>query len=126
MMLVETELRPSSISGIGVFATHFIPKGTVIWKLDERFYVMVKQTDVASLPQIMQDHIQKYCYPHMLRDGIICCDIDNGRFMNHSNPANTKFSDPELGWAIRDIEAGEEITCNYSEFLLDFKGFPEP
>lgn len=55
-------------------------------------------------------------YPHMTRQGFTVLEFDNGRFMNHSPAPNTDFRDPETGWAVRDIAAGEEITCDYGEF----------
>jgi hypothetical protein len=47
-------------------------------------------------------------------------EFDNGRFMNHAQSPNTDFTDANVGWAIRDIAAGEELTCNYSEFDPSF------
>jgi SET domain-containing protein len=56
----------------------------------------------------------------MTREGITVLEFDNGRFMNHSDAPNTDFTDPDTGWAIRDIAAGEEITCNYRDFDPSF------
>jgi SET domain-containing protein len=123
MMMVETALKESPISGIGTFAVDVIPKGTLVWQLDERFYVLVREEEIPTFPPIIQRLIAKYGYPHLVREGVICCDIDNGRFMNHSDRANTDFTDPRQAWAIRDIRPGEEITCNYREFIPGFKGF---
>jgi hypothetical protein len=36
MMLVETELRPSPIHGIGVFLLQPVSKGDLIWRFDAR------------------------------------------------------------------------------------------
>jgi SET domain-containing protein len=43
--------------------------------------------------------------------------------MNHSEAPNTDFTGFEAGYAIRDIEVGEEITCNYHEFDPTFTGW---
>ena len=51
-------------------------------------------------------------------------DADNGRHMNHSEAPNTDFRDLKLGYAIADIEPGEEITCNYAEFEPEFEILP--
>lgn len=123
MMMVKTELKPSSIEGLGVFALEFIPSGSVVWKLDDRFYSMVHENDLKKLPPLMQDHFERYSWPHLFKEGILCCCIDNGRFMNHSKNANTDFRDQEVGKAKKDILVGEEITCNYAEFDPHFKGF---
>ena len=45
-------------------------------------------------------------------------------FMKHSDDTNTAFTDPAIGWTIRDIAEGEEITCNYAEFEPDFAMLP--
>lgn len=123
MMMVRSELRVSPIEGVGAFAVDFIPAGTVVWKLDERFDVLLQEKDLDTLPSLMKEHFERYSWPHMVRPGILVCDIDNGRFMNHSDDANTDFTSPEQGVAKRDIHPGEEITCNYREFDTRFKGF---
>lgn len=123
MMIVETELKESSINGLGVFAQKFIPKGSVVWQLDDRFYLLVEESKLDSCPELMKTNLDIYAYPHMSKPGIICCEIDNGRFMNHSDDPNTVFTDPNIAFATRDIEEGEEITCNYGHFMPGFKGF---
>lgn len=125
MMLVRTSIRNSDIEGVGLFATSFIPNGTVIWRLDERFDLVYPEGLVASFPPDMQDYFQRYGYPHMERDGFIVLEIDNGRFMNHSLSPNTNFTRPDVGWAIADIHPGEELTCNYFEFDRSFHGFDQ-
>jgi hypothetical protein len=37
MMMVPFETRPSPIHGLGIFATIFLPKGTLIWEFTEGF-----------------------------------------------------------------------------------------
>jgi len=127
MMLVNTTIRNSSIEGVGVFATEFIPAGTVIWKLDERFDLVYPVSEVESFPDHMQEYFDRYGYPHMERDGYFVLEIDNGRFMNHTEQPNTNFTRPDVGWAIADIHPGEELLCNYFEFDKTFRGFaPHP
>jgi uncharacterized protein len=123
MMLVQTKVQNSHIEGVGIFAAQFIRKGQEIWRLDERFDLVYPEKTVASFPPDMQDYFNRYGYPHMTRSGFIVLEIDNGRFMNHSEEPNTNFTDSELGWAIRDIQIGEELLCDYSEFDRTFTGF---
>lgn len=123
MMLVKTSIRNSSIEGVGVFAEEFIPAGTVIWRLDERFDLFFSQAAVASFPPHMREYFNRYSYPHMQREGLVVFELDNGRFMNHSDSPNTDFSQPDIGVATADIRIGEEITCNYFEFDASFHGF---
>lgn len=41
---------------------------------------------------------------------------DNARFMNHSFEPNCDDDGGEFTTAARDIEAGEELTCDYRRF----------
>jgi uncharacterized protein len=122
MMTVETVLRPSSIEGLGVFATTFIPAGAVIWRLDQRFDVRFRAAEVPTFPMEMQKFINRYGYPHMTDPSLIVVELDHGRFMNHSLTPNTNFTDAEVGFAVADINPGDEITCNYYEFDITFDG----
>ncbi|KAI95883.1 SET domain-containing protein [Rhodomicrobium vannielii ATCC 17100] len=123
MMLVRTYLSNSAIEGVGIYAAEPIKKGDVIWRLEPKFDVFFTEADIEELPSHMQDFIQRYSYPHMQKKGIWVLESDNGRFMNHSEAPNTDFTDAELGYAICDIAAGEEITCNYHEFDSSFQGW---
>lgn len=122
-MVVPTTIRNSSIEGVGVFAGCKIPAGSIIWRLDERFDLVYPISLLETFPDNMRDYFDRYGYPHMTRDGVVVLEVDNGRFMNHSETPNTNFTHPEVGWAIRDICEGEEITCNYAEFDRSFRGF---
>jgi SET domain-containing protein len=123
MMLVATSVRASAIEGVGVFAVDFIPAGTPIWALDERFDKVFTEEEVASFPKNVQDYFTRYGYPHMERDGFVVLELDNGRFMNHIMTPNTDFTRSDVGYAIADIHPGDELTCNYFEFDRTFQGF---
>ena len=116
MLIVPTFIGPSAIEGVGVFAAAPIARMQPIWVLDDMLDHQFTAAQVAALPSVMQEFVDRYGYPHMTRPGITVVEVDNGRFMNHSNAPNTNFTDPDTGWAIRDIAAGEEITCDYAEF----------
>jgi uncharacterized protein len=126
MMLVATSVRASAIEGVGVFAVDFIPAGTPIWALDERFDKVFTEDEVASFPKNVQEYFARYGYPHMEREGFVVLELDNGRFMNHSLAPNTDFTRPDVGYAIADIHPGEELICNYFEFDRTFRGFDVP
>ena len=116
MMIVANYVGPSDIEGVGVFAAEPIAAGTAIWTLDERFDHLIPVDEIAGLHPVLRAAVERYGYPHMTRSGIRVVEFDNGRFMNHAAWPNTNFTDPETGWAIRDIAAGEELTCDYGEF----------
>jgi uncharacterized protein len=123
MMLVRTYLSSSKIEGIGIFATELIKAGDMIWRLDPKFDVIFTESEIEDLPPHMQDFVLRYLYPHLKQPGTWVLESDNGRFMNHCESPNTDFTQFDEGFAIRDIAAGEEITCNYYEFDSTFQGW---
>jgi len=124
MLLIPNYVGPSSIEGVGIFAAAPIAKGTVIWTLDESFDRVLSAADIAALGEEQRRFVERYGYPHTQRPELTIVEVDNGRFMNHSDDPNTEFTDPVIGWAIRDIAEGEEITCNYAEFDPGFEMLP--
>lgn len=124
MMIVPTFVGPSEIEGVGVFAAEPIQAGTAIWTLDERFDHLFNAGDIERMAPLQCQFIARYGYPHMTREGVTVVEFDNGRFMNHSTRPNTDFTDANVGWARRDIAAGEELTCDYAEFDPSFKMEP--
>jgi uncharacterized protein len=123
-MMVPTYVGPSGIEGVGIFPVEDIAAGTPIWILDDSLDLLLTERQIADLPPLQRHFIERYGYPHMTREGLTVLEFDHGRFMNHSADPNTDFRDPETGWAIRDIAAGEEITCNYAEFDPSFVMLP--
>ncbi len=124
MLLIPNYVGPSAIEGVGVFAGEPIAKGTIIWTLDERFDQVLSPAEIAQLGEQQRRFVERYGYSHTLRPELTVLELDNGRFMNHSDAPNTEFTDPHIGWAIRDIAEGEEITCNYAEFEPGFEILP--
>lgn len=116
MMTVPTYVGPSAIEGVGVFAAAPIKAGDLVWTLEEKLDLLLTDAELAALPELQRGFVERYGYAHMTRPGIVVLEFDNGRFMNHADAPNTDFRDAEMGWAIRDIAEGEEITCNYAEF----------
>ncbi|MGE5260085.1 MAG: SET domain-containing protein [Actinomycetota bacterium] len=123
MLLISTYLAPSAIEGIGVFAAEPVTRGRLMWSLNPKFDVFVHPHEMEGLPPHMQDFITRYSYPHLEMPGVVIVDSDNGRFMNHSMQPNTDFRIFDKGYALADIEVGEELTCNYHEFDPGFRGF---
>jgi SET domain-containing protein len=124
MMIVPTYVAPSAIEGVGLFAAAPIPAGTVIWVIEEKLDLLVTEEELAGLPELQRQFIERYGYRHMTRPGVFVLEFDNGRFMNHAERPNTEFTDPHRGWAIRDIAEGEELTCDYGEFDPSYEMLP--
>lgn len=123
MLLISTYVAPSGIQGLGVFADEYIPAGSLIWRLDSKFDILVSESDVPGLPPHMQIYMKRYSFPHLEQPGYRVIDVDNGKYMNHSLAPNTDFRIFDSGYALVDIARGEEMTCNYHEFDPDFVGF---
>lgn len=124
MLLVDTYVGPSAIEGVGVFAAEPIARGTLIYRFEADFDRLVSGTDLAALPASIRNFVERYTYRHPTLPDVLVLDVDNGRHMNHSDQPNTDFRDATTGFAIRDIAAGEEITCNYAEFEPGFTMLP--
>ena len=116
MLIVKTSLKMSSIpgAGIGLFADEFIPKGARIWEFTPNLDLKLSKKEYDNFTGLNADFLYKYTY-RCNGEYILC--VDNGRFINHSDDANTDDSSSFLQTlAKRDILAGEEITSNYNEF----------
>lgn len=95
---------PSTIHGWGVFARVPIAKGAQIGE-----YKGAETEDNDTYVLWVEDG-----------DDLIARNGENGlRFLNHSNQPNAVFDGFEL-FALRDIEADEEITFDYGEDTEDF------
>jgi SET domain-containing protein len=114
MMMVETELRPSPISGIGVFVTEPVKAGQLIWRFDSRIDRVFTDEELGEMPSKLQRFLKVYSTLHDgLRLWVLCGD--NGRFFNHSDTPNTRSLGIAFGddVAAEDIEAGTELTSDY-------------
>src|SRR6185503_11408382 len=87
MLLVRTHLAPSSIHGIGLFATESITQGTLMWKLHPKIDVFFTDEELEALPELVQKMLDDHIYemaglPYWVLDG------DASRYMNHSRQPN--------------------------------------
>ena len=124
MMLVPTYVAPSSIEGVGIFAAEPIAAGTLIWRLEPQLDRLVTRAEAAGPSEVFRAFVERYSYPYPHDPERLIVELDNGRFMNHSPTPNTIFSDPDAGFTLRDVEAGEELTCDYAEFDPGFEILP--
>lgn len=117
MMHPHTELRfINEAIGYGVFATQFIPKGTIIWildDLDQKF----DESYIRALNPVQYKWFQKYCYRDEQGTYILCWDI--ARYVNHSFHANCVSTPYKFELAVRDIYPDEELTDDYGYLNLD-------
>ncbi|MDB5712696.1 MAG: hypothetical protein JWO15_93 [Sphingomonadales bacterium] len=115
MMLVDTELRPSAIHGIGVFLTEPVCAGTIIWQFDSRIDRVYSETEIASLPERLQAFLRTYSTWHEGVELWVLCG-DNGRHFNHSATPNSHSEGIAFGIdrAAADLPAGTELTADYA------------
>ena len=119
MLLVDTYLEKSPIQGMGVFSKRDIPKGEVVWRLDLRFDRLIEVDVYESTTGSVKDYLDRYAYPRRSDPRFIVFEADDARYMNHSDDPNCDFADGDTAFAVRDIAAGEELTCNYNVFFED-------
>jgi SET domain-containing protein len=122
MMLVKTRVAPSGLHGLGLFAVEAIARGTPIWRFERGFDHDFSPDQVAALPPLAREHTRWFSFVH--RDtGRVILSGDHACFINHSPNPNTGAAPgaapPVTTVALRDIAAGEEITCNYFAFDAD-------
>ena len=119
MLLVPTRLAQSPIHGFGVFALAPIAKGAPVWRFAKGLDMEFDAGIVETLPAHVRTFFAHYGYLDRNVKRIILC-FDDARFVNHSaapNVATDYAKDPYgVDVALRDIEAGEELTMDYGGF----------
>ncbi len=96
--------------GSGVFATAFIPRGTLTWArdgLDREF----SPAEVAAFDPAHREILDRYSYRTASGDYFFCWD--HTRYMNHSFRPTCLPTAYGVEIAVRDIAAGEELTNDY-------------
>lgn len=125
MIHPKTELKLISEEiGYGVVAKEFIPAGTITWVLDELDREFTP-TQVKKLKPLYQQVLETYSYRNNKGNLVLCWDY--GRFVNHSFKSNCLSTAYDFEIAIRDIQAGEELTDDYGYLNVTepFKGINE-
>ena len=123
MIIVPSYLGLSPIQGFGVFAKRFIPKGSKVWAYHPIFDLKVSPEEFAKLPPSVREEIEVHMYQPD-NDGDYYYETTIGKYMNHSRSPNVDFSVVYEGWSTRDIEADEELTCDYRQFMADYSDIP--
>lgn len=125
MIYPHTELRYINDQiGFGVFATKFIPKGTITWALDGLDHIL-DPVYFDTLDKYSSEVLKKYSFRNQEGKYILCWDI--GRYVNHSFQANCMGTAYDFEVAVRDIYPGEQLTDDYGSLNMDepFECIPE-
>jgi SET domain-containing protein len=122
MQIVETYLAPSAIHGVGVFARHAIKKGTVVSRFMPPMDSQFPHELFESLTPVEQAYLRIYAYRSKFTK-LWVLNGDNDRYMNHSSDPNTDMhpDGTSENIAVRDVAAGEELTCDYTLFDMEWR-----
>ena len=113
MLFVHVRAGVSKIHGIGLIAQERIPAGTRVWVFQPGFDVVLSADQLAGLAEPARTQALHYTWYDKEHGGYILAG-DDDRFTNHSDDPNTRW-DGKFTFAVRDIQAGEEVTFDYRE-----------
>ena len=122
MFLIRTRIGPSPIHGNGVFACETVDRGTTVWRFEPAFDRVFSEDELFSVPPAFREYVDMYAYRSVDLEGLRVLSCDHAKFLNHSDDPNTQ----ELRFASvasRRINEGDEITCDYGAFCIDWTGF---
>lgn len=120
--LISVELRYiNEFIGHGVFALEDAPSGTALWSP-----VLVEKLTPIELTEKLEKLNKESAHEYLRQGFVLSSDLDHfcvnvhdlGRFTNHSSNPNVGYADfasnADTSVALRDIKAGDELTCDYS------------
>ncbi len=124
MYLVDVEIKPSDIEGRGVFIARPIERGAVVWKYEPEYDKILSRENFEKLSKEEKEEIEKVGYISPSSGmWVYPPKEDPARFTNHSLKQNnlsvafdTTVSSEPFFIANRNINAGEELSVNYTEF----------
>lgn len=113
-------IKPSELGGVGVFATHDIPKGTRVFpeKFTLRKLVFPEKSTSRKLKikEVPAD-FDKYTIYINEEECLAPERFDHMEiswYMNHSDEPNIMEADDHYVIAVKDIKAGDEIVHDYN------------
>lgn len=96
--------------GIGIVATEFIPKGTIVWAIDNLDQIFTPE-ELENANPLLRNYLDRYSYRDTTGNSILCWD--HARYVHHSYNANCLRTPYGFELAVKDILPGEELTCDY-------------
>ena len=102
-------LKKSRIAEKGVFAKKNIPKGTILFIVNNTYAIIYTKEQVAKFSKRYKKILDNFAYGY---NGFVIYDRGINKYWNHScNPNCISYKDKMI--ALRDIKLGEEITYDY-------------
>lgn len=99
---------------MGLYSGTDLEAGTVIWEYDERVDWKITPEEFAEFPDPYRSRMGHYVY--LDAEGLYILCGDNAKFMNHAADPNCDDPDGEYTITRQVIAAGEELTCDYTQF----------
>lgn len=109
-------------AGLGLFAGQRILRGQTVWQVHPSSEMIYTQNEFDALPDQFKHNVKKYIYKC---EGRYHLNLDDSRHYNHSDDANTTETKDGDYIATRDIDDGEELTCDYRQFNDDMEWLDE-
>jgi hypothetical protein len=104
--------------GLGIFATSFIPKGTLTYVKD-KLEIEISMDDHRLKDPLLNEIIETYTF--IDENGTRILSWDNAKYVNHCCHCNTMSTGYGFEIAVSDIAPGEEITDEYGMFNSDYE-----
>ena len=102
--------------GYGIFATGFIPAGTITYVKDALEIELSSESELLASPAYSA-YIEKYAYREPSGNHVIGWDLS--KYMNHSCNPNTLSTGYGFEIAIRDIKPGDHVTDDYGMLNIE-------
>lgn len=119
---IKASIRPSEISGLGLFAGEDVPQGTVVFDWNDQ----IDQEYSLNYPNMLPPDIRKeFMDLASVDDNGWFLASDGAAYFNHSESPNISVDDGSASpakrtrRANRNIAKGEELTMNYMEVGSD-------
>ena len=114
---VEVKIATNPEMDLGLFTKEFIPKGTIVWEFVEGVDIKMDKTTFNKLNEAQKEFFEKYGWKE--DDGFYYSSCDLTNFINHSYNPNLDVVG-EIIISNKDIQIGEELFEDYSQFDTEF------
>jgi SET domain-containing protein len=117
---IPYEVRHTIDRGNGLFTAESLSKGTLIWRLVPKANALVFRGETelrAYLATLSSDDERRDFVDHTFHyAGCVIYILDDGKLMNHDQTPNVISDQGGNVYALRDIQAGEELLENYGSY----------